>query len=553
MMLSQPEAALIDAQLPALRAYWQQYEFSAEQLKTIEENIRTYSVRLPLIGAFSAGKSTLINTLLQDNLLSVAIDPETSLPTEIRFAPQESITLRRKNGTLLSLSREALKAQAFGEHDPQNVVDITLPGATLAALDGMTLVDMPGWESGIAQHSLAIDNYLDRSAAYAVVVSVDEGVLKESLRKIVEELAAHDKPMMLIITKCDKKTPEDVEAVVAHVRQQIEALTGKPLLAVCRTQRKNATEWAAALPVLLPLQQRFWHRAIGLPVQQCVRDLLARIDQLAQSRNQTLSEIESERELLSEQYQRMQADLQHVTARLHEQRDVTRRAILDDFASRLNSQLETLTRALLNGEDVSGTIGHALRMSWSQGIERYLKPVIQRELGHLQLPDGLPIQDTHYAYGFKASESSADLIRTTLSYILPAAINLITRIPLGKVVAPILISALEGLFQRGSRELIQRQQQEEARRHVINTVIPSCCSTAEPDITRGLSNTIDEVMQSISRAADEAMAKVRQTLDLKARELQKEQVAEAQRQQTWQQDSAALKQMLARLQEFNHG
>jgi len=227
MMLSQPEAALIDAQLPALRAYWQQYEFSAEQLKTIEENIRTYSVRLPLIGAFSAGKSTLINTLLQDNLLSVAIDPETSLPTEIRFAPQESITLRRKNGTLLPLSREALKAQAkgpsvqaFGEHDPQNVVDITLPGTTLAALDGMTLVDMPGWESGIAQHSLAIDNYLDRSAAYAVVVSVDEGVLKESLRKIVEELAAHDKPMMLIITKCDKKTPEDVEAVVAHVRQQ---------------------------------------------------------------------------------------------------------------------------------------------------------------------------------------------------------------------------------------------------------------------------------------------------------------------------------------------
>ncbi|VTP65738.1 Uncharacterised protein [Leclercia adecarboxylata] len=61
---------------------------------------------------------------------------------------------------------------------------------------------------------------------------------------------------------------------------------------------------------------------------------------------------------------------------------------------------------------------------------------------------------------------------------------------------------------------------------MINTVIPSCCSTAEPDITRGLSNTIDEVMQSISRAADEAMAKVQQTLDLKARELQKEQVAE---------------------------
>ena len=84
-------------------------------------------------------------------------------------------------------------------------------------------------------------------------------------------------------------------------------------------------------------------------------------------------------------------------------------------------------------------------------------------------------------------------------------------------------------------------------------MIPSCCSTAEPDIGRGLSNTIDEVMQSISRAANEEMAKVRQTLDLKARELKSEQAAEAQRQQTLRQDRAVLEQMLARLQEFNHG
>jgi GTP-binding protein EngB required for normal cell division len=111
----------------------------------------------------------------------------------------------------------------------------------------MTLVDMPGWESGITQHSLAIDNYLDRSAACCVVVSVDEGVLKESLRKVIEELAIHDKPMMLVITKCDKKRPEDVEAVVSHVQAQIEKLAKKPLLAVCRTQRRNATEWATAL------------------------------------------------------------------------------------------------------------------------------------------------------------------------------------------------------------------------------------------------------------------------------------------------------------------
>ncbi|MBM3073719.1 dynamin family protein [Lelliottia sp. RWM.1] len=553
MLPPQTEATLIETHLIALRAYWQQYEFSIENLDIIQENIRTFSVRLPLIGAFSAGKSSLINSLLQDNLLSVAIDPETSLPTELHFAPQESITLRRKNTMPLPLSRDALKAQQFGEHDPDNVVDITLPNPILAKLNGMTLVDMPGWESGITQHSLAIDNYLDRSAAYCVVVSVDEGVLKESLRKIIEELAIHDKPMMLVITKCDKKRPEDVEAVVSHVQAQIEKLAKKPLLAVCRTQRRNATEWATALPVLLPLQQQFWHQAIGLPVQKCINDILIRIEQLSQGHNQTLEEIESERELLAEQYQRMQEDVQQITTRLHEQRNLAERAIVDDFASRMNGQLDTLTRALLNGEDVSGTIGHALRMSYSQGVERYLKPVIQKELGQLQLQEELQMQDVAYAHGFKSNESGTEIIKMTLAYILPAAITLITRIPMGKFLTPFIISALEGLFQRGSQELIQRQQQEEARRHVINTVIPSCCSKAAPDIARGLSNTIDDVMQAISRSTDEAMAKVQQTLDLKVRDLHTEKAAEAQRQQTWQADSMALKQMLAQLQVYNHG
>jgi hypothetical protein len=58
MLPPQTEATLIETHLIALRAYWQQYEFSIENLDIIQENIRTFSVRLPLIGAFSAGKSS---------------------------------------------------------------------------------------------------------------------------------------------------------------------------------------------------------------------------------------------------------------------------------------------------------------------------------------------------------------------------------------------------------------------------------------------------------------------------------------------------------------
>ncbi|MEL0580523.1 dynamin family protein [Pectobacterium punjabense] len=552
-MSLQQEELRVKACFPQLQTYWQRYEFPEAPLKELENTLSTFSVRLPLIGAFSAGKSSLINTFLQENLLSVAIDPETSLPTELRFAPHERIVLQRKHHESQTLTRDALKNQQYGEHNSENIVEVCLPSQELAHLEGMTLVDMPGWESGIKQHSLAIDNYLDRSAAYCVVVSVDEGVLKESLRKIIEELSIHEKPVMLVITKCDKKRPEDVDAVVQHVQQQVEAITKKPLLAVCRTQRKNATEWAIALRRLLPLQQHFFHQAIGSAVQKHIGDVLSRVNQLAQSQNQTLDSIENKREILTSQYQRLQDDLQQVTVTLQKQQEVATQAIINDFASKLNAQLDTLAYALLNGEETGSTIGHALRMAYSQGVERHLKPAIRQELGQLHLQGGPLAEGMNFSYQFQSDSTAQDIITSTLAYILPMAITLITRIPMAKLLTPIITSALESLFNRGSKELIQRQQQEEARQHVINTVIPACRTKAAPEISQALSSTIDDIMRAISAAAQEKLATVQTTLDQVARELAAEKSAESQRQQTYQQDRAALQQMLTQLQEFNHG
>ncbi|WP_233963514.1 dynamin family protein [Pectobacterium versatile] len=549
----QQEKLLVQECFSQLKTYWQRYKFPDEPLKDLDSNISTFSVRLPLIGAFSAGKSSLINTFLQENLLSVAINPETSLPTELRFSPNESIHLLGKQSSPQRLSRDELKNQAFGEHNPENIVEICLPSQELAQLEGMTLVDMPGWESGIKQHSLAIDNYLDRSAAYCVVVSVDEGVLKESLRKIIEELSVHEKPMMLVITKCDKKRPEDVDAVVQHVQQQVEAITQKSLLAVCRTQRKNATEWAMALQRLLPLQQQFFHQAIGISIQKRIEDVLSRVNQLAQSQNQTLESIENKREVLTAQYQRLQDDLQQVTATLQEQREVTTKAIINDFTSKLNAQLDTLARALLNGEETASTIGHALRMAYSQGIERHLKPAIRQELGQLRLQDSQLPEGMNFSHAFQSDSTTQDIITNTLAYILPMAITLITRIPMAKLLTPIIVSTLESLFNRGSKELIQHQQQEEARQHVINTVIPACCTQATPEISRALSSTIEDIMKEISRASQEKLATVQTTLDQVTHELTAEKNAESQRQQTYQQDRTVLQQILTQLQEFNHG
>lgn len=44
-----------------------------------------FRITAPLVGGFSTGKSSLINAVIGEKLLSTKITPETSVPTEITF------------------------------------------------------------------------------------------------------------------------------------------------------------------------------------------------------------------------------------------------------------------------------------------------------------------------------------------------------------------------------------------------------------------------------------------------------------------------------------
>lgn len=69
---------------------------SAEALK---REIAEAELVVPVIGAFSAGKSTLINSFLGSELLPVNITPETALATELRYSDRERVEAIRKKRT----------------------------------------------------------------------------------------------------------------------------------------------------------------------------------------------------------------------------------------------------------------------------------------------------------------------------------------------------------------------------------------------------------------------------------------------------------------------
>lgn len=86
-------------------------ESLANSLDSTIDDLKFTEMLVPVVGAFSSGKSTLINSFLGDEYLPVGITPETSLATEIRFSEKNEIEAIRADNTVdrYDMNKEDMK------------------------------------------------------------------------------------------------------------------------------------------------------------------------------------------------------------------------------------------------------------------------------------------------------------------------------------------------------------------------------------------------------------------------------------------------------------
>jgi|GEM_PF-732346 len=180
-------------------------------------------------GAFSAGKSSLINTLLGKKRLVVEIDPTTSLPTYLLHGEQEQITalnLFRRRVTLsqdefASLTHEEkikYGSQIAGLLRSAFVSDPDFAWKNIALLDtpGYSKPDSEQWsertDESVARSQLNLSNFM------IWVVSATQGTISDDDLKFLATLNA-DIPKLIVVSRADAKTPEDIAKIVALVKQ----------------------------------------------------------------------------------------------------------------------------------------------------------------------------------------------------------------------------------------------------------------------------------------------------------------------------------------------
>lgn len=520
---------LIDV-LPEVQYLFTKHKCSNEVIVDIENMARNFSVRVPLVGAFSCGKSSLLNALIGESFFATSIDPQTALPAELSYANEERLIGYTQEGNKIGLTRTQIKENQLNSLHPNGWLDIQLPNAKLAALPHIRLVDMPGWDSGNDGHTQAIDSYASRSLAYCVVVSADEGSLHESIRIALQELNLHEMPVIAIITKCDKKPEKDVDDIAIQVAIEIEKILGKPPLKLVKvsSRKKNVASFLDALGSLEELAEPLFSQNVIKPFVVELRQLSKYLDTLINRDDLDSEKIKIAYEQNAEQRKIFDSRLSEETQRLDERVSKIAENIQRQLKDNLIAQLDSFATIALRNGDLNTPIGQTIRLAITKGCKEELEPemrhyfskvseIVPKNMNiELRLPEGRHVETD--GAGEVIHGAVKEGVFLVISNLLLKSKNKYA-VALVVVLKP-LIELVSSFFKNASeKEVAQLQRREEARQYILNHVIPQAIQSNDESLLPALLEHVKHAKASIAAniqkqvdSLDAALVELKETL-----------------------------------------
>lgn len=194
-----------------------------DKLNCFEILNRDYCAHILVVGSFSAGKSALLNKYIGKSVLEESQAPETAFATELKFSENERFVAEYIDGTKIeNLDFNVLKSDV----DKISNLICYVNSENIKLHPDYIMVDTPGFDSGVERHNKALIKYIPQGTAYILVIDSDKGTLSESTLNFLKEVNCYSNDIGIIINKCDKKIPTEVEKVKNHIKNMLLAHTG---------------------------------------------------------------------------------------------------------------------------------------------------------------------------------------------------------------------------------------------------------------------------------------------------------------------------------------
>lgn len=173
------------------------------------------NIFLPLVGEFSSGKTTLINSLTDSKKLETATKPTTATIYEVHFGCEFCrAKVLNGNDTFTDIDDiSELKNEILADAKVVTVFDTSTKVSS-----STILIDTPGLSSPDPKHKQTLINVLPKADAIFLVTDINQQITR-SLTDFIETMKLSMRPIYLILTKSDTKAPQDIESAKKYISE----------------------------------------------------------------------------------------------------------------------------------------------------------------------------------------------------------------------------------------------------------------------------------------------------------------------------------------------
>jgi GTPase Era involved in 16S rRNA processing len=197
-------------------------------LSMLLDRMESAAFEVGVFGRVSSGKSSLLNYILQTNVLPIGVTPVTAIPTRISHGPvaEAGIEFAEAQPQIIPLSE--LAEFATEQKNPGNKKHVTriflkLPSDRLA--EGVTFVDTPGLGSLASAGAEETIAYLPRCDLGIILIDASTGLTQDDL-VVVQALYQAGASAMVLISKADLFSAADREQMISYVKSNLHNQLG---------------------------------------------------------------------------------------------------------------------------------------------------------------------------------------------------------------------------------------------------------------------------------------------------------------------------------------
>ena len=187
------------------------------------------SIFVAVLGQFKSGKSSLINSLIGEDLLPVGVLPLTAIVTRLRYGIQPRLIIRyldkREDITLLDVL-PAYVTENLNPGNARKVAQVIIEHPGLESFRNINLVDTPGLGSFYRHNTETTNNWLPFTGMGIISVSAERPLSEEDLN-LIKETSRYCPNLAIVITKADLVNEKALPELSTFIQGAVDVAIGE--------------------------------------------------------------------------------------------------------------------------------------------------------------------------------------------------------------------------------------------------------------------------------------------------------------------------------------